>query len=162
MTKYFTKEGDEYKPVEGDLYTSEAMTGTITKRLEQQRRNDFGDYEELKEKAAKVDTVASEFTSKLSEKDVFIGDLTSKLKAAELATDKVKIVSEYKLSDELAEFVTGETVDEMRARAEKLAKANSGSKVPAGKQGKPSGDGGKESDTKSIARNLFGRNNSDA
>lgn len=162
MTKYFTKDGDEYKEVEGDLYTSEAMTGTITKRLEQQRRNDFGDYETLKEKASKVDTIASELSNKLSEKDVAIGDLTSKLKAAELATDKVKIIGEFKLSDELAEFVTGETVDEMRTRAEKLAKANSGSKIPAGKQGKPSGDGDKDSGNKSIARNLFGRSNSDA
>lgn len=161
MTKYFTKDGDEYKEVEGDLYTSEAMTGTINKRLEQQRRNEFGDYEDLKEKAAKVDTIADEFNSKLSEKDVAIGDLTSKLKTAELATDKVKIMTEFGIKDELAEFVTGETAEEMRTRAEKLAKVNPGGKIPAGKQGKP-GEGNDANSSKSISRNLFGRNSSDA
>lgn len=161
MTKYFTKEGDEFKEVEGDLFTSEAMTGTITKRLEQQRKNEFGDYETLKEKAAKVDSIAEEFTAKLGEKDVAIGDLTSQLNTAKLETDKVKIASKYKLSPEAQEFLTGETVEDLEAKAEKLAKLAPGGKVVVTKKGKPS-EGGEKSDSTSIARNLFGRNNSDA
>lgn len=162
MTKYFTKEGDEFKEVDHDLYTSEAMTDTINKRLERQRRNDFGDYDELKEKASKVDTIASEFESKLQEKDVAIGDLSSKLKSAALETDKVKIISKYKLSDDAAEFLTGETVEDLEAKAEKLSKLAPGSKVTITKKGKPSEEDDGKNDSRKIAGNLFGRKNSDA
>jgi len=162
MTKYFTKEGDEYKEVDHDLYTPEAMTDTINKRLERQRRNDFGDYDTLKEKASKVDSIASEFETKLQEKDVAIGDLTGKLKAAELTTEKVKIVSKYKLSDDAAEFLTGETAEELEAKAEKLAKLAPGSKVTITKQGKPGEGDDSKNDSHKIAGNLFGRKNSDA
>lgn len=161
MTKYFTKDGDEYKEVDHDLYTSEAMTDTINKRLDRQRRNDFGDYDELKEKAAKVDSITSDFETKLQEKDVAIGDLTTKLKGAELATDKVKIATKYKLSDEAQEFLTGDTVEDLEKKAEKLSKLAPGGKVTITKKGKP-GEEGEKSDSKSIARNLFGRNSSDA
>lgn len=161
MTKYFTKEGDDYKEVDQDLYTSEAMTDTVNKRLDRQRRNDFGDYDELKEKAAKVDTISSEFETKLGEKDVLIGELTGKVKAAELATDKAKIVSKYKLSDDAAEFLTGDTAEDLEAKAEKLSKLAPGGKVIISKTGKPDDEDSK-GDSRKIAGNLFGRKSSDA
>lgn len=160
MTKYFTKDGDDYKPVEDTLFTqAEIDTNIIPKRLERERGK-FADYDTLKEKAAKVDTIKSELESKLAEKDVTIGDLTTKVKTAELGTEKVKIASKYKLSDDALEFLDGDSVEALEAKAEKLSKLAPGGKVNISKKGKPAE--GEESGSKSIARNLFGRNNSDA
>lgn len=153
MAEYFTKDGDEYKKVDETLFSqNEIDTNIIPKRLERERSK-FADYDTLKEKAGKVDTIKSDYETKLKAESDAKADLESKLKKATLETDKVKIVHEFKLSDDLSEFVTGETVDEMRQRAEKLAKGFKGGVPPVNKGGKPEG---KTSDSKSIARNLFG------
>lgn len=160
MAKYFTKDGDDFKPVEDTLFTqAEIDTNIIPKRLERERSK-YADYDTLKEKAEKVDTIKSELESKLAEKDVTIGDLTTKVKTAELGTEKVKIASKYKLSDDALEFLDGDSVEALEAKAEKLSKLAPGGKVVVKKTGKPAED---EADrNKSIARNLFGRSNSDA
>lgn len=160
MTKYFTKDGDDFKEVEDTLFTqSEIDTNILPKRLERERGK-FADYDTLKEKAGKVDTITSEFETKLAEKDVAIGDLTTKVKTAELGTEKVKIATKYKLSDEAQEFLTGDTVEDLEAKAEKLSKLAPGGKVTVTKKGKPVE--GEADGNKGIARNLFGRNQADA
>jgi hypothetical protein len=155
MTEYFTKDGNEFKPVDQNLLTQTDVDSVIEKRLERERSK-FADYDTLKEKAGKVDTITQEFTTKLKEKDTSLEDLTKQLNGAKLETDKVKIIGEFKLSDDLAEFVTGETVDEMRTRAEKLSKGIAPGKVTVTKTGKPSGDETK-SDTKKVVEGLFGK-----
>ncbi len=160
MTKYYEKDGDDFKPVEDTLFTqSEIDTNIIPKRLERERSK-FADYDTLKEKAGKVDTIASEFETKLGEKDVVIGELTTKVKTAELGVDKLKIATKYKLSDEAQEFLTGETVEDLEAKAEKLSKLAPGGKVVVTKKGKPAE--GDDSGSRSIARNIFGRKEADA
>jgi len=151
--QYFKKDGDSYVEVKDPLHTQADMDKVIEGRLERQRKQ-FADYDDLKEKASKVDTISKDWESKVAEKDTAIGELTGKLKAAELGTEKVKIIHEFGLKDELHEFVTGETADEMRERAEKLAKGVGSGKVVIKKNGKP----GEETttDSKSIAKNLFG------
>lgn len=153
MAEYFYKDGDEYKKVEDTLFTQDEIdTKIMPKRLERERSK-FADYDALKEKAAKVDTIKSEYETKLAEKDTTVSTLQSDLKKAQLETDKVRVVHEFKLSDDLAEFVTGETADEMRARAEKLAKGFKGGTPNLKKEEKP---GEKQTDATKIARNLFG------
>lgn len=160
MTKYFTKDGDDFKPVEDTLFTqAEIDTNIIPKRLERERSK-YADYDTLKEKAEKVDTIKSELESKLAEKDVTIGDLTTKVKTAELGTEKVKIASKYKLSDDALEFLDGDSVEALEAKAEKLSKLAPGGKVNISKKGKP--EDGDATGSAKIARNLFGRSNSDA
>ena len=155
MAKYFTKDGDDYVEVSESLLTQAEIESTfLPKRLEQYKRNNFGDYDDLKERVAKL----PEIETKLADKDVLIGDLTGKLKTAELQTEKVKVLNEFKLSDELAEFVFGETPDEMRKRAEKLAKGVTGGKVIVTKDGKPEE---KEGDTKKLVQGLFGKKSDD-
>jgi hypothetical protein len=97
--------------------------------------------------------------SKLAQKDVLVGELTTKVKAAELGTEKVKIASKYKLSEDALEFLDGDTVEALENKAEKLAKLAPGGSVTATKKGKPTED--KADGNKSIARNLFGRNQAD-
>ncbi len=52
-------------------------------------------------------------------------------------TEKVKIIHEFKLSDKLSEFVTGDSVEDMRKRAETLSKHLPGDRIPIDKDGKP-------------------------
>lgn len=153
MAEYFTKDGDEYKKVDGTLLTQTDVDSVIEKRLERERGK-FADYDTLREKAGKVDTVTKEFETKLKEKDTSIEDLNKKLTGAQLETDKVKIIGEFKLSNDLAEFVTGDSVEEMRTRAEKLSKGVAPAKVTVTKDGKPEKGA---SDTKTVVQGLFGK-----
>lgn len=154
MAEYFYKDGDEYKKVEDNLLTQADVDKVVESRLERQKKQ-FADYDDLKEKAGKVDTVAKEYEDKLKAAGTEKSELESKLKAATLEIDKVKIIHEFKLSDDLAEFVTGDTVDDLRAKAEKLSKGVGGGKVVIKKDGKP---GEKDTDSKKIAKSLFGGN----
>ena len=152
MAEYFYKDGDEYKKVDDALHTQADLDKVVESRLERERKK-FADYDTLKETAGKVSTIKSEYEDKLKEKDTAIGTLSGEVKTAKLETDKVKIIHEFKLSDELSDFVTGETADEMRERAEKLSKGLPGGKVVIKKDGKPEG---KDTDSKKIAKSLFG------
>jgi hypothetical protein len=157
MAEYFTKDGDEFKKVDDNLLTQADVDSVVEKRLERERSK-FADYDTLKEKAGKVETIAKEFEGKIKTISDEKSDLEKQLGAAKLETDKVKIVSEFKLSDELAEFVTGDSVDELRQRAEKLSKGMTGGTIKIDKKQKP---GEKETDSKALAGKLFGKNKSD-
>lgn len=157
MAKYFIKDGDEFKPVDENLLTQADVDGVVEKRLERERAK-FSDYETLKEKAGSVDKVKAELEGKIKEKDTLVSTLTNDLGKAKLETDKVKIVSEFKLSDELSEFVTGDTPEEMRQRAEKLSKGIGTSGFKIDKDKKPNDQ---ETDSKKIAKSLLGGNKSD-
>lgn len=155
MAEYFTKEGDDYKKVDSDLFTQDSVDKIVKDRAERIARNQFGDYDELKEKAGKVDSIKTEFETKLTEATSKVDTLTKELGGAKLETEKVKIVHEFKLPDELHEFVSGATADEMRQRAEKLSKGVKSEKVVIDKKPKP--DGEKSTDSKQIAGKLFGK-----
>jgi hypothetical protein len=154
MAEYFKKDGDEYIKVDDNLLTQADVDSVVESRLERERKK-FADYDTLKEKAGKVDTIAKEYEDKLKAEADAKADLVKQLGSAKLETDKVKVIHEFKLSDDLAEFVTGDTVDDMRAKAEKLSKSGGGQKVVIKKDSKPNGG---ESDSKKIAKSLFSGN----
>lgn len=158
MAEYFTKDGDDYKKVEDELLPKSTVNGIIEKRLEQQKRNEFSDYDELKEKAAKFDTTTKEFETKLKT----VGDeklaIETKLGEAKLETVKVKAIHEFKLSDDLSEFLNGADEETIRSQAEKLSKGIPGGSVVVNKETKP---GGTTSDTKVAAQGLFGKKSDD-
>jgi hypothetical protein len=158
MTKYFTKEGDDFKEVTDPLHTQSEVDEVVKTRLERERSK-FADYDTLKEKAGKVDTITKEWEDKAKAWETEKGDLTKQIGSAKLETSKVKIVSEFKLSDELAEFVTGDTEDDMRAKAEKLAKGVKGGTLDIDKKPKPNGD--KNPDSKALAGKLFSKKSDD-
>jgi galactitol-specific phosphotransferase system IIB component len=163
MTDYFTKDSDgKFVEVSEKILPQSEVDGIIEKRLERERGK-YADYDTLKETAGKVETIKSEYETKLKEKDTKIGELSTEVTTAKLGVTKVKIASEFKLSDEAQEFLTGDSEEKLREQAEKLSKVGGGKKVVVTKHGKPSGNDDKKSgDSKSIARNLFGRNSSDA
>lgn len=157
MAEYFYKDGDEYKKVEDNLLTQADVDKVVETRLERQKKQ-YADYDDLKEKAGKVDTITKDFEDKLKAAGTEKSELEKQLGAAKLETDKVKIIHEFKLSDDLAEFVTGDTADDMRAKAEKLSKGVGGGKVVIKKDGKPEN---KDTDSKKIAKSLFGSKSDD-
>ena len=152
MAEYFYKEGDEFKKVEETLLPQPDVDKVVEARLERQKKQ-YADYDTLKEKAGKVDTIAKEYEDKLKAAGTEKSELEGKLKTAQLETDKVKIIHEFKLPDDAAEFLTGDTADEIRERAEKLSKLPGGGKVVIKKDPKP---GEKDTDSKKIAKSLFG------
>lgn len=154
MADYFTKDGDNYVKVSGQLHTQEDLDRVVTDRLEREKKK-YSDYDELK---GKVTTLTQELTEKSTAWGSEKSEYETKLKKASLETEKVKIVTEFKLSDELSEFVTGDTAEEMRGRAEKLAKGITPGKVKMDKNEKPENKG---NDSKSIAGNLFGKKSDD-
>jgi hypothetical protein len=157
MAEYFTKDGDEFKKVDDNLLTQADVDSVVEKRLERERSK-FKDYDDLKEKAGKVDTISKEWQDKLKAEADAKADLEKQLASAKLETEKVKVIHEFKLSDDLAEFVTGDTVDDLRAKAEKLSKGVGGGKVVIKKDGKPED---KTTDSKKIAKSLFGSKSDD-
>ena len=152
MAEYFKKDGDNYVAVEDKLHTQDDVDKVVESRLERERKK-FADYDTLKETAGKVESIKSEYEDKPKAAGTEKSELETKLKAATLETDKVKIIHEFKLSDDLAEFVTGDDADAMRAKAEKLSKGVGGGKVVIDKKPKP---GEKGSDSTKIAKGLFG------
>ncbi len=153
MAKYFVKDGEAYVPVDDNLLTQPDVDTIVEKRLERERSK-FADYDSLKETAGKVNTIKSEFEEKLKTEADVKADLEKQLGNAKLETVKVKAIHEFKLSDEAAEFVTGENADEIRTRAEKLSKVTSGGGgINLNKNEKPDE---KPSNSKTLAGKLFG------
>lgn len=157
MAKYFTKDGEEFKQVDENLLTQADVDGVVEKRLERERSK-FADYDTLKEKAGKVDTITKEFEGKLKAAGDEKSAIEKERDAAKLDTVKVKVMHEHKLSDDLSEFINGPDEDTIRAQAEKLAKGVPGANVTIDKDKKPDS---KETSSKVIAGKLFGGNKSD-
>jgi hypothetical protein len=158
MAEYFTKDGDDFKAVEEKLLPESTVNGIVEKRLEQQRRNQFGDYDALKEKADKYDNDVQELKGQVETATKEKSEVEKQLSSAKLETDRVKIVHEFKLSDELAEFVTGDSAEDMRKRAEKLANGVKTGNIKIDKKSKPEDQ---ETDSKKLAKGLFGGKKSD-
>lgn len=64
MAEYFKKDGDNYVEVTEKLLPQEEVDKVVETRLDRVKKQ-YADYDDLKEKAGKVDTIASEWESKL-------------------------------------------------------------------------------------------------
>lgn len=160
MTKYFTKDGDNYVEVSDNLLTQPEVDSVVEARLERHKKQvatQYADYDDLKATAAKVGTIETEYKDKLKAEADAKADLEKQLGSAKLETEKVKIVHKYKLSDDLHEFVVGDSVEDMEKRAEKLSKGITGG-VVVDKDTKPED---KPTASKQIAGKLFGKKSDD-
>lgn len=154
MAEYFVKEGENYVKVEEPLHTQEALDKVIETRLERERKK-FANHAELETKVA-------DLTKELEEKSKTWGaektELETQVSKAGLEAVKIKIIHEHKLSDDLAEFVNGDSEEAMRGQAEKLAKGVKPASVAIDKEKKPDE---KSSSSKVIADKLFGNKSDD-
>lgn len=157
MAEYFTKDGDEFKKVEDKLLTQDDVDKVVETRLERVKKQ-YADYDVLKEKATQVDTIAKDWETKVKAIGDEKSELEKQLGSAKLETEKVKVIHEFKLSEDAAEFLTGETAEDIRKGAEKLSKIAPGGKVVIQKDGKPAD---KATDSKKIAKSLFGGSSDD-
>ena len=97
----------------------------------------------------------SEIALRVQGKLTVTGDSTIEADMVVLEAEGATI--EFKLSDDLAEFVTGNSAEEMRGRAEKLAHNTVSKTVDVQKVEKPEP---KKSDMAELADKLFGSNQS--
>ena len=163
MTEYFTKDGDEFKKVDDTLLPQADVDKIVESRLERQKTSltkQYADYDDLKEKASKVDTISTEWEEKLKAAGDEKSAIETELGKAKLETVKVKAINQFKLSDDLSEFLNGDDEKTILSQAEKLSKGVGGSSVVINKDKKP-GDDKRTSDTKTVAGNLFGRKSDD-
>lgn len=151
MTQYYKKD-DNGDFVECDL-SQEDINQAVKERVDRVNRK-YADYDELKSTIEKMNAEKRETEDKMNGLLTDKANLEDELKAARLETDKVKIMSEFKLGEDMAEFVTGETVEEMRGRAEKLVHNMQTPSIDAKKETKPEP---KKSDMAQLADNLFGK-----
>ena len=152
MNQYYKKD-EEGNFVEVDL-SQEDINQAVKERVDRVNRK-YSDYDDLKKQIESLSAKQQEDEDRINNLLTDKANLEDELKDAKLATDKVRIVNEFKLSDELAEFVTGATVDEMRERAEKLAHNTVAKTVEIQKADKPMPN---KSDMAVLADNLFGSN----
>lgn len=161
MAEYFKKDGENYVEADEKLHTQEDVDKIVESRLERERKK-FADYDDLKEKAGKVDTIASEWEGKLKAAGDEKSAIEKERDAAKLDVVKIKAMHEFKLSDDLSEFINGTDEKTIREQAEKLSKGVGGSSVKIDKTPKP-GEGGKKSTSEigDVRKSLFGNKSSD-
>lgn len=149
MTQYY-KKNDDGEFVEAEL-DKEDINEAVIRRIDRINAK-YADYDELKKQVAdsaeKQKSLEDQIKTLSEERDT----LSKEVSTAKLAADKVKIMSEFGIKDELADFIDGASVDEMRERAEKLSR-NTNQSVSLKKADK---DEEEVSQEVQLARSLFG------
>lgn len=149
MTQYY-KKNDDGEFVEAEL-DKEDINEAVMRRIDRINAK-YADYDELKKQVAdsaeKQKSLEDQIKTLSEERDT----LSKEVSTAKLAADKAKIMSEFGIKDELADFIDGASVDEMRERAEKLSR-NTNQSVSLKKADK---DEEEVSQEVQLARSLFG------
>lgn len=134
MTQYY-KKNEDGEFVEAKL-DQEDINEAVKARVDRVNAK-YADYDDLKKQIEELSAKRNEDEERINGLLSDKANLEDDLKASKLETERVRIVSEFKLSDELAEFVTGDSVDEMRGRAEKLAHNMQTPSMDVSKEAKP-------------------------
>lgn len=151
MIQYY-KKNEDGEFVEADL-SQEDINQAVKERVDRVNRK-YADYDDLKKQIETLSAKTNEDEERINGLLTDKANLEDELKVSKLETEKVRIVNEFKLSEDLAEFVTGNSSEEMRARAEKLAH-NITESIQVTKVEKPEP---KKSEFSELANNLFGSN----
>ena len=119
---------EEFKPIE----TQDAFDAAIKSRLERNTRKVTEEVEKKYEGYLSPEDVVREkqtltekinaLTGQLSEKETTISELTAKAAAYELNSEKMRIAHEAGIPFELAERLSGQTAEELKADAQSLAR----------------------------------------
>lgn len=149
MNQYY-KKNEDGEFVEAKL-DEEDINEAVKSRIDRINRK-YADYDELKKQLAD----SAETQKTLEDQIKTLGEekeaLSKEVTTAKLAVDKAKIMREFNIKDELADFIEGSSIDEMRERAEKLSR-NTTSSVELKKADEPEEN---VSQTVKLARSLFG------
>lgn len=117
----------EFKPIE----TQEQLDAVIGERIARAEKNalkNYADYDDLKKAKADYEQQITDLTSQLKAKeelitgtDTTIKELQSKIKQYETASVKTRIAHEVGLPYELADKLSGDDEEAIRADAQKMA-----------------------------------------
>lgn len=149
MTQYY-KKNEEGEFVEADL-SQEDINQAVKDRVDRINRK-YSDYDDLKKQLEEYSEKQKKDEERINELLTDKANLEDDLKVSKLETEKVRIISEFKIGDDLAEFVTGETAEEMRGRAEKLAHNTIAKTAEISKSDKPEPQ---KSSMQELADNVF-------
>lgn len=149
MTQYY-KKNEEGEFVEADL-SQEDINQAVKDRVDRINRK-YSDYDDLKKQLEEYSEKQKKDEERINELLTDKANLEDDLKVSKLETEKVRIISEFKIGDDLAEFVTGENAEEMRARAEKLAHNTIAKTAEISKSDKPEPQ---KSSMQELADNVF-------
>ena len=152
MTQYY-KKNEEGEFVEADL-SQEDINQAVKDRVDRINRK-YSDYEDLKKQLEEYSEKQKKDEERINELLTDKANLEDDLKVSKLETEKVRIISEFKIGDDLAEFVTGDTAEEMRGRAEKLAHNTIAKTTEINKSDKPEPQ---KSSMQELADNVFRSN----
>lgn len=117
-----------FKPIESQEAFDEAIKGRLernTRTVTEEVTKKFEGYvspEDFAQNNESLNNQISDLNSKLKERDTKIIELTSECKKHELNSAKMRIANEVGIPFELAERLAGETAEEIKADAEKLAR----------------------------------------
>jgi hypothetical protein len=131
-------------------FTQAELNQILKDRLDQQARNKFGDYAELKAKADGAKTVEQQ-----------LADLVAKHAEAEARALRSDIATKHGISAEDRDlFLTGSDEAALEAQAKRLAERladqkKNGNRAP--KEGTNKTNGGGDEEMREFARNLFNR-----
>lgn len=145
-----TTEGGDGKQDQDKSFTQADLDRIVKDRLAQQRKNEFGDYADLKAKADGAKTVEQQ-----------LADLATKHAAAEARILRADIASTYGISKEDRDlFLTGSDEASIEAQAKRLAERNADQKKAgnrAPREGRTTTTGDPDKDMREAVRGLFRR-----
>ena len=137
--------------------TQEELDGFMKDRIERAEtkvKEQFSDYDTLKSTVEDVNKKLTDFESEKKSLEEQLQEKSKAVEAAKLNTVRVEVRNEFGLSKDLDEFLTGETEEEIKAKAEKLkSKGGAGGGVVINKD--ENGGEAVESESKKLANGLF-------
>lgn len=120
-TKEETEGADKFTPIT----SQEQLNTVISERIERAKKTavePFGDYDDLKTKAAEFDKVQDQSKSAEQKHSEALAGMQKRLDDSESATTRARIQAKYKISDEHAErFLTASNGEALETQAKDLA-----------------------------------------
>lgn len=158
---------EEFTPITTQAEFDAAIRERINRQNEKHKnelneiREKYADYDALKEASSGYQIQIDDLTAKLQEAnekvvgyDSQIAQMNSQIDVYKLDIAKHKVASEFALSNDAIDFLSGTSEDELRTNAEKLSKLTASCVAPlAGNN--PVGTNSKDAALKELATQLF-------
>ena len=144
---------EEVKPAKV-FETQDQMNEFIQEKTDQIKRNQFGDYDELKSKLTEANKSVETLTGDKKTLEEQLKSKDGEISKEKLNAARIGIRHEFGLSEDLDKFLIGENEDEIRANAEVLKKNGGTGGVTIKK--KSDNEDPKESPSSALARGVFG------
>lgn len=139
------------------INTQEEFDTAIKERIERERAK-YADYETVKENAGKLQTDLDTANGKISQFEIQVSELNSKVKAYEADNLRTKVALKAGIPFEYRDRIKGDTEEEMKKDAAQLAEliGEKKKKAPPLKQEPGNNDDAAKTAYKSMLSQMFG------